>query len=111
MFTVLLYVAVYVASHVTDATSGVHHANVYVYCASAALLASACVGTVPYATVVVSIVLQSSFFHVIVYSFTVLSNCAVYVAASVTLTISGLHVLLNVYVYWAVAVFVGVSPL
>ena len=65
-FTVELYVALYVAGHVTDTTDGLHPAKLYVYCAVAALLGSACVGTVPYATVVVFISESSSFNHVIV---------------------------------------------
>ena len=76
-FGVLLYVAVYIALPVTAAIAGVQLANVYVYCSSAAFVASACVGTVPYATVVVSIVVPSSFFHVIVYDLSTGVNVAV----------------------------------
>ena len=43
------------------------------------------------------------------YLFTIELNCAVYVAHVVTFSIAGLHVSLNVYVYCAVAVFVGVA--
>ncbi len=66
LFFIYLYVALYDASHVAAIGVGVHHINSYVYCASAGWLASACVGTTQYSTVVVSITLPSSFFHVIV---------------------------------------------
>ena len=61
-----VYVAVYVAVPVTDAIVGVQPANVYVYCDVEAFVGLECVGVVPYATFVVSIVEPSSFFHVIV---------------------------------------------
>ena len=49
-------------------TAGVQPSNVYVYCASAALVgvAPSYVGVAPYATVSVSSVVPSSFFHVTV---------------------------------------------
>ena len=65
-------------------------------------------GASQYATISDCNTVPSSFSNVIKYSFTVLSNCAVYVAHVVTATTAGLHVSLNVYVYCAVAVFVGV---
>jgi len=52
----------------------------------------------------------SSFFHVTVYLFVVALYCAVYVTFPVTALVSGVHPL-NVYVYCAVAAFVGVAPL
>ena len=66
VFTVAVKTAVYSAACVTATGSGSHQLNVYVYCGVFALLASACVGTTPYSTSVVSIGDQSSFFHVIV---------------------------------------------
>ena len=66
LFTVCVYVAVYVAGHVTDTGLGVHPANVYVYSAVFAFVPLACVGTTPYSTVVVSINELSSFNQVIV---------------------------------------------
>jgi hypothetical protein len=47
--------------------------------------------------------------NLIAYLITFSVNCAVYIASPTTETIIGLHVLLNVYVYCAVAVFVGVA--
>ena len=88
----------------------------YVYSAVAALLASACVGTSPYATVVVSISLPSSFVHVIVYVFVVFGvYTALYTTSLVTagrsasfaysLVPSFHHA--NVYVYCASAALLG----
>ena len=85
------------------------------YCSSAALLPLACVGTTQYATFVVSIVLPSSFFHVIVYSLGVSVYSAVYTCAHVTECTSGLH-FVNAYTVdslWLVAGntgATGVSP-
>ena len=66
LFTIYLYLAVYSASHWTSEISGIHPTNSYVKWASAGCDASSWVGTSPYATDVVSLTVQSSFFHVIV---------------------------------------------
>ena len=108
LFTVLLYVAVYVALPVTVATSGVQPANVYVYCAVAGLLGSAgATGVAPYScSAEASTVVPSSSTNVTVYLFTVLLYVAVYVASPVTVVTSGVQPL-KVYVYCAVAGLLG----
>ena len=65
-FFVLVNVAVYTASPTTGTTSGDQPANLYVNSAVFAFTASSCAGTAPYSTVVVSMTVPSSFFHVIV---------------------------------------------
>ena len=104
--------AVYVASPTTGTTSGDQEPlNVYEYCAVAVFvgIAHVYVGISPYATCSVFNVPPFQSIQVIVYLFTVESNCAVYVISPVTDEIVGDHVSLNVYVYCAVAVFVGIA--
>ena len=104
-----MYVAVYVTFHWTAHVAGVHHANVYVYCAVAVFVGVAQLysGVSQYGTFVsVSNVVQLSFFHVTVYVFTVLLYVALYVKSHVTNANVGFHHA-NVYVYWAVAAFDG----
>ena len=86
LLAVYIYFALYSASQSTTLISGSHHANVYVYFSSAGCVISSCVGISPYATCVVSLIVQSSFFHVIVYIWThvvyTLSSCSHVVYAS-----------------------------
>ena len=109
--TVEAYVAVYVASPVTLAISGVQPANVYVYCASAFLegVSPLYVGVSPYQSLPDWSSVPSSSTNLIVYSLTVVEYVAVYVVSPVTGTISGVHPA-NVYVCWASGFLVGVSP-
>ena len=74
LFFVAVYSAVYVFGQLTfgrlsalyEFTQSVQPLNVYVYSAVFHFVGFECVGLLPYSTVVVSIVLQLSFFHVIV---------------------------------------------
>ena len=104
--------ALYTASHSTEPIAGLHHANVYVYCAVAAFVGSAPLytGVAPYSTSLFCNCVPFSSSNTISYFLNSSSNCAVYVAHVVTSTIAGDHHV-KLYVHSAVAAFVGSAPL